>query len=32
VAWYAFMAPKRTPDEIIQKLNSAIDQALGEEA
>ena len=22
VAWYAFMAPKGTPDEIIQKLNS----------
>ena len=32
VAWYAFMAPKGTPDEIIQKLNTAINQALGEEA
>lgn len=32
VAWYAFMAPKGTPDEIIQKLNAAINQALGEEA
>mgnify|MGYP001561513664 FL=1 len=32
VAWYAFMAPKGTPDDIIQKLNAAINQALGEEA
>ena len=32
VAWYAFMAPKGTPDEIIQKLNAAINQALGEDA
>ncbi len=32
VAWYSFMAPKGTPDEIIQKLNAAINQALGEEA
>ena len=32
VAWYAFMAPKGTPDEIIQKLNTAINQALREEA
>jgi tripartite-type tricarboxylate transporter receptor subunit TctC len=32
VAWYAFMAPKGTPDEIIQRLNGAINQALGEEA
>jgi tripartite-type tricarboxylate transporter receptor subunit TctC len=32
VAWYAFMAPKGTPPEIIQKLNAAINQALGEEA
>ena len=32
VAWYAFMAPKGTPDEIIQKLNAAINQALREEA
>ncbi len=29
---HAFMAPKGTPDEIIQKLNAAINQALGEEA
>jgi len=26
------MAPKGTPDEIIQRLNAAINQALGEEA
>jgi tripartite-type tricarboxylate transporter receptor subunit TctC len=32
VAWYAFMAPKGTPDEIIQRLNTAINQALREEA
>jgi tripartite-type tricarboxylate transporter receptor subunit TctC len=32
VAWYAFMAPKGTPEDIIQKLNTAINQALGEEA
>ena len=32
VAWYAFMAPKGTPDEIVQRLNGAINQALGEEA
>ena len=32
VAWYAFMAPKGTPDEVIQKLNGAINQALREEA
>jgi tripartite-type tricarboxylate transporter receptor subunit TctC len=32
VAWYAFMAPKGTPDEIVQKLNGAINQALQEEA
>jgi tripartite-type tricarboxylate transporter receptor subunit TctC len=32
VAWHAFMVPKGTPDEIIQKLNTAINQALGEEA
>lgn len=31
VAWYAFMAPRGTPDEIIQPLNAAIHQALGEE-
>jgi tripartite-type tricarboxylate transporter receptor subunit TctC len=32
VAWHAFMAPKGTPDDIIQNLNAAINQALGEEA
>jgi tripartite-type tricarboxylate transporter receptor subunit TctC len=32
VAWYAFMAPKGTPDDVIQKLNGAINQALREEA
>ncbi|MDP1963044.1 MAG: tripartite tricarboxylate transporter substrate-binding protein [Reyranella sp.] len=32
VAWYAFMTPKGTPDDIIQRLNAAINQALGEEA
>ncbi len=32
VARYAFMAPKGTPDEIIQRLNTAINQALREEA
>ena len=32
VAWYAFMAPKGTPEEIVQRLNAAINQALGEEA
>jgi len=32
VAYYAFMAPKGTPEEILQRLNSVINQALGEEA
>ena len=32
VAWYAFMAPKGTPGEIIQRLNTVINQALQEEA
>lgn len=32
VAWYAFMAPKGTPTEIVQRLNGAINQALQEEA
>jgi tripartite-type tricarboxylate transporter receptor subunit TctC len=32
VAWYAFMAPKGTPDDIIQKLNGVINQALRDEA
>jgi len=30
VAWYAFMAPKETPPEIIARLNAAINQALQE--
>jgi tripartite-type tricarboxylate transporter receptor subunit TctC len=30
VAWYAFMAPKATPEPIIQRLNAAVNQALGE--
>ena len=32
VAWYAFMAPKGTPGEIIQRLNTVVNQALQEEA
>jgi tripartite-type tricarboxylate transporter receptor subunit TctC len=32
VAWYAFMAPKGTPDDIIQKLNGVINQVLREDA
>jgi tripartite-type tricarboxylate transporter receptor subunit TctC len=32
VAWYAFMAPKGTPEDIIQKLNGVINQALREDA
>ena len=32
VAWYAFMAPKATPPEAIQRLNEAINQALQEPA
>jgi tripartite-type tricarboxylate transporter receptor subunit TctC len=31
VAWYAFMAPKGTPSEVIRQLNEAINQALQEE-
>ena len=30
VAWYAFMAPKGTPPEAIQRLNEVINQALQE--
>jgi tripartite-type tricarboxylate transporter receptor subunit TctC len=30
VAWYAFMAPKGTPPEAIQRLNAVINQALQE--
>ena len=32
MAWYAFIAPKGTPDEIIQSRSSVINQALREEA
>ena len=32
VAWYAFMAPKNTPTEVIVRLNQAINQALQEPA
>jgi tripartite-type tricarboxylate transporter receptor subunit TctC len=30
VAWYAFMAPKGTPADAIQRLNGVINQALQE--
>jgi tripartite-type tricarboxylate transporter receptor subunit TctC len=32
VAWYAFMAPKGTPDEVIRRLNQVVNQVLGEAA
>ena len=32
VAWYAFMAPKGTPSEVIRQLNEVINQALQEAA
>lgn len=32
VAWYAFMAPKGTPPEVILRLNAVINQALQEPA
>lgn len=32
VAWYAFMAPKGTPPEVIWRLNQAVNLVLGEEA
>jgi tripartite-type tricarboxylate transporter receptor subunit TctC len=32
VAWYAFMAPKGTPADVIQRLNEVINQALREDA
>ncbi len=32
VAWYAFMAPKATPDAVIRRINAAVNQALGEPA
>jgi tripartite-type tricarboxylate transporter receptor subunit TctC len=32
VAWYAFMAPKATPPEIVLRLNEAINQVLAEPA
>ncbi|MBR0656951.1 Bug family tripartite tricarboxylate transporter substrate binding protein [Plastoroseomonas arctica] len=31
VAWYAFMAPKGVPAEVIGRLNAAVNQVLGEE-
>ena len=31
VAWYAFMAPKQTPPEVVARLNQAVNQLLGEE-
>ncbi len=32
VAWYAFLAPKGTPAEVVARLNAAVNQVLGEEA
>lgn len=32
VAWYAFMAPKGTPAEVIGRLNQVVNQVLGEAA
>ncbi|WP_052389753.1 Bug family tripartite tricarboxylate transporter substrate binding protein [Belnapia moabensis] len=32
VAWYAYMMPKGTPPEVIQRLNQAVNQILGEPA
>ena len=32
VAWYAFMAPKGTPVEVIQRFNQAVNRVLGETA
>jgi tripartite-type tricarboxylate transporter receptor subunit TctC len=32
VAWYAFMAPKGTPEDIVQKLNGVVNQTLQEDA
>jgi tripartite-type tricarboxylate transporter receptor subunit TctC len=32
VAWYAFMAPKGTPAEVIQRFNQVANQVLGEAA
>lgn len=32
VAWYAFMAPKGTPAEVVQRLNAAVNQVISEEA
>ncbi len=31
VAWYAFMAPKATPPEVIQRVNEVVNQVLREE-
>ncbi|WP_368419288.1 Bug family tripartite tricarboxylate transporter substrate binding protein [Rhodovarius sp.] len=32
VAWYAFMAPRATPGAVIERMNAAVNQVLGEEA
>ena len=32
VAWYAFMVPKGTPDEVVQRFNQVVNQVLGEAA
>lgn len=32
VAWYAFMAPKETPSEIVARLNETVNQVLAEPA
>jgi tripartite-type tricarboxylate transporter receptor subunit TctC len=32
VAWYAFMAPKATPEAVIRRINAAVNQALAEPA
>lgn len=32
VAWYAFMAPKETPAEVIARINAAVNLVVGEEA
>jgi tripartite-type tricarboxylate transporter receptor subunit TctC len=30
VAWYAFMAPKQTPPEVVSQLNAAVNKVLAE--
>ena len=32
VAWYAFMAPKATPPEVVQRLNEVVNQVVAEPA